>query len=176
MKVIFAASIALALLNPLNALADQAKRLTMKETVEINAKAEDVWAKANNYSDVGVWHPAVKQTELLEGQNNKNGAIRVLTLQDGAKIKEVLLAYDNKKMSFRYQILESPLPVSDYSATISVSKTKDGKALVTWEGHFKRKDVSAMPAKGQGDEDATNFVKAVYRQGLDNLKKISEPM
>jgi mxaD protein len=174
MKRLIAASFAIALLNPLAVFADQAKTLKVKESVEINAKADDVWAKANNFGDLGAWHPAVKKTEILEGENNKKGAVRLLTLQDGGTIKEKLKAYNAKKMSFTYEIIEGVLPVSHYVSTVSVKAGKDGKTTVVWEGSFKRKDTSAAPAKGQGDEDASNTITGVYKGGLENLKKISE--
>jgi len=169
---LFVLSSALAL--PMVAHADSAKKLTVDEKIEINAPASAVWAKANNFDDLGAWHPAVKKTEIVEGSNNKPGAVRLLTLQDGGTIKEKLDAYNDKNKSFKYQILEGVLPVSSYVSTFTVKDIAGGKSLVEWKGHFKRKDVSATPAAGQTDEDATKTIHAVYTGGLDNLKKISE--
>jgi mxaD protein len=70
--------------------------------------------------------------------------------------------------------LEGVLPVSSYVSTFSVKDISGGKSLVEWKGNFKRKDISATPAAGQTDEDATKTIHAVYTGGLDNLKKISE--
>lgn len=100
--------------------------------------------------------------------------MRVLTLQDGGTIKEKLHNYDAKKQSFKYEILEGVLPVSKYVSTLSVAPTKNGVTTVIWGSSFKRKDLSKTPAKGQTDEDALNTINAVYKGGLDNLKKISE--
>ncbi len=174
MKVLFAAPVALALLNPFAAFADPAKTLKVTERIEINAKADDVWAKSKNYNDLGAWHPAVKKTEIVEGENNKKGAIRLLTLQDGGTIKERLTAHNDKKMLLSYVIIEGVLPVSHYASTFKVEPTKGGKAVAIWEGTFKRKDLGDKPAKGQTDADATNTMSAVYKAGLENLKKISE--
>ena len=148
--------------------------LTVKESIEINAKADDVWAKASNFGDLGAWHPAVKSTEIVKGTNNKKGAVRVLTLQDNGTIKEELEAYKPAKKTFSYKIIEGVLPVSHYHSTLVVQPTADGKSKVTWSGTFKRKDTSDTPAQGQGDADATNTITAVYKGGLENLKKISE--
>lgn len=174
MNKLLAVCFSIALLIPFSVIADEAKALKVKETVEIDAKASDIWAKTSNFGDLGAWHPAVKKTEILEGENNKIGAVRLLTLQDGGTIKEKLTAYSAKKMSFSYEILEGVLPVSHYKSTVSVKSGKEGKTIVVWEGSFKRKDTSAKPAQGQGDEDGTKTMTAVYRGGLDNLKKISE--
>ncbi|MEO6094159.1 MAG: SRPBCC family protein [Fibrobacteria bacterium] len=151
-----------------------AKFLKITEVCEINAPAETVWKKVNNFGDLGAWHPAVKTTEIISGENNKVGAIRLLTLQDGATLKETLLSYDEKKTEYSYNIIESPLPISEYTSTVSVGKDKKGMSKVTWSGHFKRKDVSPRPAVGQDDTTATKTMRTVYRAGLDNLKAILE--
>jgi mxaD protein len=166
--------LALSLAAPFAVHAEVAKFLKVTETVEINAPAEKVWEKVNNFGDLGAWHPAVKTTEILGGENNLPGAIRLLTLQDGGTLKEKLLSYDMKKMEFGYSILEGVLPVSDYTSNLTVGKDKKGVCTVTWSGHFKRKDTSAQPAAGQDDATATKTMSTVYRAGLDNLKRILE--
>lgn len=157
-----------------NAFADQAKTLQVKEEVVIDAPAAKVWDKVANFGDLGAWHPAVKTTEILSGTNNKKGAIRLLTLQDGGTIKEELHAYKPKSKTFTYSIVEGVLPVSHYISTLTVKAQGDNKSLVVWEGKFKRADSSASPAAGKDDETATKTITSVYRGGLDNLKKITE--
>lgn len=158
----------------ITANADEAKMLTAKESVEISAPAEKVWNALNNFGDLGAWHPAVKKTEIIDGMNNHVGAVRLLTLQDGGTIKEKLNAYNVSDKSFSYEILEGVLPVSSYKSTVSVLSTSPTTTKVTWSGNFKRKDTSDTPAKGAGDEDATATMSAVYKAGLENLKKITE--
>lgn len=147
--------------------------LSVVEKVSINASADQVWAKVNNFGDLGAWHPAVAKTEIVEGTNNQKGVVRLLTLQDGGTIKETLTAYNPAANTYSYVINEGVLPVSAYASTIQVLPTASGSEVV-WQGNFKRKDLSSHPAKGQDDEAAINTIQAVYRGGLDNLKKISE--
>jgi len=158
----------------INSFAAEAKTLKVQEEVVINAPTSKVWDKASNFGDLGAWHPAVKKTEIVSGTNNKKGAVRLLTLQDGGTIKEKLLAYNPKSMSYKYEIIEGVLPVSHYSSTITVKAKGENKSLVVWKGTFKRKDTSAKPAAGQDDDAAMKAITGVYRGGLDNLKKISE--
>ena len=158
----------------LNAFADEAKSLSAHEEVTINAPATKVWSTVSNFNDLGAWHPAVKTTEIVSGTNNKVGAERLLTLQDGGTIKEKLLAYSAKKHIFKYSIIEGVLPVSSYVSTVSVKAQGKDKTLVVWTGTFKRKDTAATPAAGQDDEAAVKTMTSVYRGGLDNLKKILE--
>ncbi len=174
MKKLAIALIVSAFTLPISAFAEKAATLNVEEKIEINAPTGTVWFKLHNFSDMGAWHPAVKKTELLDGQNNKAGAVRLLTLQDGSTIKEKLIAYKFKEKSFEYEIIEGVLPVSNYVSTLTVTEAKDGKSLVVWKGNFKRKDTSDQPVAGLGDEDALKSITSVYKGGLDNLKKVSE--
>jgi mxaD protein len=158
----------------LNAFADEAKNLKVHEEVSIDASSAKVWEKISNFNDLGAWHPAVKTTEIVTGTNNKVGAERLLTLQDGGTIKEKLLKYNAKAKTFKYSIIEGVLPVSSYVSSVTVKQVGKDKSLVIWNGTFKRKDVSASPAEGQDDATAVKVITSVYRGGLDNLKKISE--
>ena len=150
-----------------NAVAEEAKALSAHEEVTINAPAAKVWSKVSNFNDLGAWHPAIKSTEIVSGMNNKVGAVRLLTLQDGGTIKEKLLAYKAKSKTFQYAILEGVLPVSDYVSSLTVKADGKDKSVVVWDGSFKHKD-------GSDDATAVKTMTSVYRGGLDNLKKISE--
>lgn len=174
MKRIYFALLASSMLLPLSAHAASAKTLKVEEAVEINAPAAQVWQKISNFGDLGAWHPAVKSTQITAGTNNKKGAMRLLTLQDGGTINEKLLDYNPRKMSFKYAITEGVLPVSSYVSTVSVKAGKHNTSTVTWKGSFKRKDLSNAPAAGQDDEAAVKTITGVYRGGLDNLKKLEE--
>ncbi len=167
-------TLAIAIALPISAIAAGADTLKVEESVQINAPADKVWTKVSNFNDLGAWHPAIKSTEITSGKNNKVGATRLLTLQDGGTVKEKLLSYNSKKMTFKYAIIESVLPVSSYVSSVTVMAEKDNTTKVVWKGSFKRKDLSDKPADGQDDAAATKTITSVYRGGLDNLKKISE--
>ncbi len=154
--------------------ASAASNLSAEEKVTINAPAAKVWAKVGNYGDLGAFHPAVAKTEIKSGTNNTKGAVRLLTLGDGGTVNETLTSYDAAAMSYAYVINEGVLPVSSYSAKIMVKPISANVTEVVWSADFKRKDLSATPAKGQDDEAATGTIHAVFKGGLDNLKKITE--
>lgn len=159
---------------PFAAFAKEATTLNVEEKIEVNAPASAVWFNLHSFGDMGAWHPAVKKTEIVDGYNNKAGAIRLLTLQDGGTIKERLLDYKFKEKTFEYEIIEGVLPVSNYISTLTVTEAKNGKSLIVWKGNFKRKDLSDNPVAGQSDDDAVKTVTGVYKGGLENLKKIAE--
>lgn len=105
----------------------------------VNASASKVWEKVSNFNDLGTWHPAVKKTEIIAGTSNNKGAERLLTLQDNGTIKEKLLAYNAKKMTFKYSILEGVLPVSKYVSTVSVRPQGDNECLWYGRAHLNVK-------------------------------------
>jgi mxaD protein len=55
-----------------------------------------------------------------------------------------------------------------------VKPGKDGGSLVEWYGKFQRKSPLANPHAGEDDATATNTITAVYKAGLENLKKLAE--
>lgn len=90
----------------INAALDETIRL--KETIEINAPTDKVWAKVGSFSDMS-WHTAIAKTELTGGRADEVGATRVLTIQEGGKINDVLTSFDAASMTLKYEITESVL-------------------------------------------------------------------
>jgi mxaD protein len=148
--------------------------LHTSKTITIDASAYKVWHTAKDFNALNTWHPALASDEIVEGTNNSVGAVRLLTLKGGGTIKEKLLAFDEKAHSFKYAIVESVLPVSDYTSTFVVKSLGKGKASVVWSGRFKRKNVGANPGEKENDKTAIDAIDGVYQSGLDNLKKIVE--
>jgi mxaD protein len=148
--------------------------LHASDTLTINAPASKVWATVKDFNALNTWHPAVASDEIVEGSNNKVGAVRLLTLKPGGTIKEKLLAFDDKGRTFKYAIVEGVLPVSHYTSMLVVKSAGKGKSTVTWSGHFKRKNTGDNPADGENDKTAVTAVNGVYSSGLDNLTKMLE--
>jgi mxaD protein len=151
-----------------------APRLTTSKTITIDAPAAKVWHASRDFNGLATWHPALASDEIVEGKNNTVGAVRLLTLKGGGTIKEKLLAFDPAGRSFKYTILESVLPVSDYTSTFVVKSAGKGKSTVVWSGHFKRKNVGDNPGDKENDKTAVDTIDGVYQSGLDNLKKMVE--
>jgi len=138
--------------------------LEVKKEITVNASPETTWKMIGDFNHLDVWHPVVVASELTSGSNETAGAVRVLTLGNGAAITEKLLSHNNSTNSYSYAITESPLPVSGYVSEISVSATEDGKSVVRWTSSFDAK-------KGFADEEAVNTISGVYDAGLTSLQK-----
>lgn len=89
------------------------------------------------------------------------GDIRVLTLGDESSIIEKLEFYDEAAMSLQYVILESPLPVENYHATLTVKKVGNNEAEVIWQSTFNAVDESNDVVK--------KIISDIYLAGLDSL-------
>ena len=83
--------------------------LHASDTLTIDAPASKVWATVKDFNALNTWHPAVASDEIVEGTNNKVGAVRLLTLKPGGTIKEKLLAFDDKGRTFKYAIVDGVL-------------------------------------------------------------------
>jgi mxaD protein len=127
----------------------------------VDAPPATVWKLIGNYDGMDVWHPAVAGSALTSGNGVKAGSVRVLTLGDGATVTEPLVAYDARKYSYTYRITKSPLPIKNYTATISLAPAPQGKTLMKWNATF---DASGAP-----DKDAVDTMNGVYDAGLNKV-------
>src|SRR5690606_21593687 len=100
--------------------------------------------------NVGGWC-AIQEWQPMSGscEESKEGddTFRTLTLKDGGKIKEKLV--DTGTTSYRYEIIESPLPVKNYEAQFSVTPDDDDldEINVGWSATYD-------PAAGVDAEEA----------------------
>ena len=155
------------------AFADAPKALKVVKTVNIQAPVDKVWNTIKDFDSLNKWHPGFAKDEIVKGDGNKPGAVRKLTVKDGPSFTEELLAFDEATHSYRYRIIESPLPLRNYVSHISVKPDGKGGSKVTWSGTFKRKSTSETPPEAENDDAAVKLVTGVYEGGLANLKKIS---
>ncbi len=137
----------------LSGLSAQAIESSAKATSKLSADA--LWAKVGDFCGIGKWHPAVAKCEL-----SADGKKRTLTLKGGGTIVESLVKMDAAGRSYTYSIVSSPLPVANYTSTISVAADGTG-SIVTWVGKYD--------AKGASDADAKKAIDGVYDAGLKAL-------
>jgi mxaD protein len=152
-------------------LADPPKTLHVSQTIAIKAPVDAVWLASKDFDGLAKWHPALEKDEIVKGTNNEPGAVRRLSLKGGGTIQEQLLAFSDAAHSFKYKILESPLPVVSYVSTYTVKGGKDNTTVITWVGTFKRKNSADNPPEDQTDDAAKKTIAGIYSSGLANLKK-----
>ena len=65
------------------------------------------------------------------------GCIRAFTLTDGGRLREQLLALSDYDLSVTYSILESPMPVENYIATLRLTPITDrNRTFAEWTADF----------------------------------------
>ena len=90
--------------------------------------------------------------------------MRRLSLAGGGTVVEKLERLDDSERVYSYSIIDSPLPVSNYTATICVKKNGEGKTTVEWSSEFE--------AEGAAENEAMDVIADIYQAGFDNLKKM----
>jgi hypothetical protein len=104
----------------------------------INAPAGAVWQVVRNFNALPDWTPFVAESRIEQNMlADQVGCIRNFRLKDGGKIRERLLALSDYDMSCTYSILESPMGVENYIATLALFPITDGNTtLATWKATF----------------------------------------
>jgi hypothetical protein len=143
------------------------------QQIGINAPAAAVWARIRNFDALKDWHPAVLASPADKG--NEEGSVRQLKLKGGGELTETLEGHDDARMKYNYRAKDGgALPVTNYTATISVRADGDAACTVEWRGAFYRGYPNNDPPPEQNDEAAVRAISGVYTTGLANLKKLAE--
>jgi hypothetical protein len=131
----------------------------------IDAPATYVWARIRDFNGLPDWHPGIAESRIELGQPaDKVGCIRNFTLKDGGRIREQLLALSDYDFSVTYSILESPMGVENYIATLKLTPITDGnRCFAEWTAEF-----DCVP--GREAELARMIGQGVFQGGFDALK------
>jgi hypothetical protein len=166
MKHVVATAIIGSAVLTLGTMAADAASLVSAKKLEVNvektkAEAERtaLWAKVGGWCAIAEWHPAIAKCE-----SSKDGDVefRTLTLKDGGVIKEKLL--ETGTTSYKYEIIESPLPVKNYTAMFSVTPDDDDldEINVLWSATFD--------ANGKEDKEARSVIDGIFKAGMESIK------
>jgi Polyketide cyclase / dehydrase and lipid transport len=131
-------------------------------STKLPVPARTVWDTVGGFNNLAKWHPAVARSDETK---KGTSTVRTLTLHGGGTIVERLDSKDDKSRSYTYSILEGPLPVQQYQATLKVSENTDGAGCtVEWASEF---EPSGAPAS-----DAEKVIRGIYEAGFDSLRKM----
>ena len=154
--------------------ADDRPLLVVAEMIEVKAAPADVWNLVKRFDGLVNWHPAFSGSPLVKGRNDQVGAVRALTLKDGPTFTEELIALNEQGMAYTYDIVESPLPIDHYQASLTVKGNGAGGSTVTWIGTFKRKNPRDNVPEGESDAGTMKLISGAYQAGLQTVKKMLE--
>lgn len=145
-----------------NLHAAAAPALSVEESTTLPVPPAALWKLIGDFDGLPQWHPAVEASSITRGTDNAPGAVRTLSLKGGGQIDEELLAYDARQHSMTYRINRSPLPVSQYTSTVTIVPQGNGSRMI-WKGEFQRTDAV-------DDAKAVGIFSGIYRAGFDSLR------
>ncbi|MFN3171653.1 MAG: SRPBCC family protein [Hyphomicrobiales bacterium] len=132
----------------------------------IDVPAAKVWERVRDFNGLPRWHPSIRDSRIENGEPaDKVGCIRDFHLQNGERIREQLLGLSDYDMFCTYSILESPMPLTDYVATLRLTPITDGdKCFAEWSAEFECDEAEAEGlVDGIGD--------GVFQAGFSALKR-----
>lgn len=132
----------------------------------IGASAERVWATIRDFNGLPAWHPGIRESRIEGGQaSDKIGCVRNFALRAGGQIREQLLSLSDFDYSLSYSILESPMGVANYVATMRLIPITDGdRTFAEWTADF-----DCDPARER--ELVTQIGQGVFQAGFDALNR-----
>jgi hypothetical protein len=131
----------------------------------IGAPAAQVWAVVRDFNALPDWHPAIADSRIEDGvPADKVGCVRNFNLSDGGNIREQLLMLSDFDFTCSYAILESPMGVRNYVATLRLIPVTDGnRTFAEWTAEFDC-------APEQESELVAQIGGGVFQGGFDALK------
>ncbi|NBC04770.1 MAG: hypothetical protein GVY20_13830 [Bacteroidetes bacterium] len=125
----------------------------------IHAPSKDVWELAGNFDELDRFVEAITDCKT---EDSGVGAVRTLYLQDGGKVKEKLESLNNDQKILTYSIVESPMPIKDYTGTIRVTEEDEDHSKFTWSSTFNVAEEAAKEVK--------EALEGLYRLGIEGLR------
>tara|TARA_A100001037_G_scaffold275850_1_gene274657 strand:- start:475 stop:909 length:435 start_codon:yes stop_codon:yes gene_type:complete len=99
---------------------------------------ETVWERIRDFNGLPVWHPAILESRIEEERSSDSvGCVRNFVLEPDTRIRERLLALSDREHYVTYTMIESPVPVEKYVATLRLRPVTIGdQTMGEWIAHF----------------------------------------
>jgi hypothetical protein len=132
----------------------------------IEAPAEAVWATIRDFNALPAWHPLMTDSSIENGfASDKLGCVRKFRMRDGGNLRERLLTLSDYDYQCTYSILESPMAISNYVATLKLTPITDGnRTFAEWSAEFDCDE-------SREREFAESIGQGVFQAGFDALKR-----
>jgi hypothetical protein len=132
----------------------------------IAAPAGRVWSRLRDFNGLPNWHPAIAESRIENGEPaDKVGCIRNFSLRNGDRLREQLLGLSDYDMVCTYSILDSPMPLTNYVATLRLTPVTDqDRTFIEWSAEF-----DCAPDKEQ--DLVAGIGGNVFQGGFDALKR-----
>jgi len=116
--------------------------VTVIRSAVIDAPIDRVWTVLRDFGSHRHWHPAVARSRMENDcDGDVVGGVRRYCLTDGTELREQLIWHSDREHAFSYCILDSPLPLFDYVATLRLKPVTDcNQTFCDWHMQFRAPD------------------------------------
>ncbi|MBN9217930.1 MAG: zinc-binding dehydrogenase [Mesorhizobium sp.] len=149
----------------------------------IDAPVDEVWAILRDFNGHDRWHPAIAFSEIEGGEPvDAVGSVRHFRLNDGGELREQLLALSDRDLRLSYCLLEAPLPLMGYVASLRLKPVTDGNATFwEWRSEFhppahRREELVRLVAEGIYQAGFTAVRDLLRRNGNTRLETRRSPV
>ncbi len=113
--------------------------IRVRRSTVVEAAIEEVWHVLRDFNSHQHWHPAIASSRIEDRRRcDQVGCVRDFRLADGAALREQLLSLSDRDHTLSYCILDAPLPLEGYVATIRLKPvTNDGTTFWEWSSQFR---------------------------------------
>ena len=132
-------------------------------TGTIAAPAEQVWATIADFGSAHTYFPSIVECTLV---GSGLGARRHLVTDDGGTTISELIELDDAQMAMGYRVIESSVPIEDYSSRLVVRATKDG-CEVTYTSRCE-------PRAGMDPAQLASFLADHLDSAIGGLRELHE--
>lgn len=136
-------------------------QISMKTT--LSASSKKVWETIRDFGRVGEYVTTITQTKT---EGSGIGALRTLSLRNEVRVVERLESLDDEKRTLSYSVLETPLAMKGYVATMKLRELGGGQCELVWESTFQ--------AEASEEARIKKAIERLYSLGFEGLKKLHE--
>jgi hypothetical protein len=126
----------------------------------INISADQAWAAISGIGGLERWFPIIAAC-TVSGEGV--GALRTLTLEDGAQMIDVIEEIDHQHKRLRYKRIQLPFPVSSYVGTVDIRASAQLAAEIMW-------CVEMQPEEGC-PADLADFIYTAISDGIQGMER-----
>jgi NADPH2:quinone reductase len=139
----------------------------VRRSTIVDAPIAEVWRVLRDFNGHDRWHPAVATSAIEGGEPvDSIGSVRRFRLSDGSELREQLLALSDRDFSFSYCILEAPIPLMGYVATVRLKPVTDGdRTFWEWRSEFE-------PPARRRNELVHLVAHDIYESGFAAIQKL----
>lgn len=131
--------------------------------ITLRASSAAVWKTIRDFSRVGEYVATITQTKT---EGSGVGALRTLSLRNDVRVVERLESLEDEKKTLSYSVLETPLAMKGYVATMKLKELDKGQCELTWKSTFQT---------AQNEEARIQkVIERLYSLGFEGLKRLHE--